>query len=372
MDRGPVRGTAAAGTLVLALALVGAVSAPSGEASASDRRSAPPDNTASFLGLPSATEYRCTVSEILEPSCGVWWGASPYGDQVEHLEESADRGMDIVYTWRGVDQAQVPGRREQSMAAEGRFVHTNIEARRFTSPGRPDIPYESIIDGDFDQQLRSQARGIAALDVPYFVTFDHEADANRRYNKRGTPEEFVASWRHIVDLYRAEGADNVIWVWNVTGWESNLDRLPGLWPGNDYVDWLSWEAYNMTGCDVQPNWTEVLSFEDALRPAYDWIQNEGPEHGIDPDKPVMIGEMGTTDIGAGETLKWYSDIPDVLRRYERVRAVKVWDNKVTPGCDFRIRSNEYAQRGFQLAGQDPYVHLPERVRGLAEEAARRD
>ncbi|WP_433699840.1 glycoside hydrolase family 26 protein [Nocardiopsis sp. CA-288880] len=376
MDRGPVRAMAAAGALALAMTLVGAASAPPGEAAGPDRRSVPPDTppegTATFLGLPAATEYRCTVSEILEPSCGVWWGASPYENRVEQLEQAADRDMDIVYTWRGIDQADVPGRRERSMAAEGKFVHTNIEARRFTRPGHPAVSYASIADGEFDEQLRSQARGIAALDVPYFVTFDHEADANRRYNERGTPEEFVASWQHIVDLYRSEGADNAIWVWNVTGWEANLDRLPGLWPGNDYVDWISWEAYNMSTCDAQPNWTETHSFEEALRPAYDWIQTEGPAHGIDPDKPVMIGEMGTTDIGPRETLEWYSEIPDVLRRYERVRAVKMWDNELTPGCDFRIGANEYAQRGFQLAGQDPYVRLPERVRRLAEDAARRD
>ncbi len=328
-------------------------------------------NTAALLGLPLPTESACAVSEILEPSCGVWWGASPYDDRVEHLESAVDRDMDIVYTWRGIDQADAPGERERRMIAEGRFVHTNIEARRFERHGHPDIAYEAILDGEFDSSLRSQARTIADFDVPYFVTFDHEADADKRYRRRGTPDEFVRAWRHVVDLYREEGADNVIWVWNVTGWRDNLDRLPGLWPGDDYVDWISFEAYNMTGCDLMPHWDGVYSFEDVLRPAYEWFEEEGPEHGIDPGKPIMIGEMGTTDIGPRETLRWYADIPDVLRRYERVRAVKVWDNRVS-GCDFRINSNEYARRGFELAGRDPYVNLPDRVRRMAAYAQSRD
>ncbi|WP_444961240.1 glycoside hydrolase family 26 protein [Nocardiopsis sp. M1B1] len=373
MDRGPVRALATTGALTLVLTLVGAGDAPAGGASSSPRQ--PSDRPAGATEPPwrggYATDEECTVSEILEPSCGVWWGASPYQDRIEPLEEAVDRRMDIVYTWRGVDQANVPGERERRLIAEGRFVHTNIEARRFTRSGHPAVSYESLIDGEFDDSLRSQARAIAELDVPYFVTFDHEADANTRYNRRGTPEEFVRAWRHIVDLYREEGADNAVWVWNVTGWEGNFDRLPGLWPGNDYVDWVSWEAYNMTGCDSQPHWDEVYSFEDMMRPAYEWFQNEGPEHGIDPDKPVMIGEMGTTHIGPQETLEWYSEIPDVLRRYERVRAVKVWDNKLSADCDFRIRADEYAQRGFEAAGQDPYVYLPERVRRLAEYAQER-
>jgi hypothetical protein len=112
----------------------------------------------------------------------------------------------------------------------------------------------------------------------------------------------------------------------------------------------------------------VKSFEESLAPAYEWIQQEGPRHGIDPDKPVMIGEMGTTDIGPRETLRWYADIPQVLRKYERVRAVKVWDNLVSEGCDFRIGANHYARQGFELAGRDPYVNLPDRVRRLAEYA----
>ena len=373
VDRGPVRAMAKTGAMILVLTLVGAGGAPA--------RGTP---HVSPQGVPirptTATEppaeddqgpqVTCTVSEILEPSCGAWWGASPYQDRIEPLEKAVDRRMDIVYTWRGIDQADVPGSRERKMISEGRFVHTNIEARRFTRSGHPAIAYRSILQGEFDESLRAQARSIAELEVPYFLTFDHEADANKRYDKRGTPEEFVRSWRHIVDLYREEGADNVIWVWNVTGWKDNLDRLPGLWPGNDYVDWLSWEAYNMTGCDTQPHWTEVYSFEDALRPAYEWIQEEGAEHGIDPDKPVMIGEMGTTHIGAQETTEWYTDIPDVLRRYERVRAVKLWDNKVSPGCDFRIEASRHARKGFETAGKDPYVKLPDRVRRLAEQARR--
>ncbi|WP_190394140.1 glycoside hydrolase family 26 protein [Nocardiopsis quinghaiensis] len=380
------------GAVVLALALAGAGNAPAASPSA---RQDPPDGSDAAQPLPEGygpedapsdaaqplpdgygpedgyAPEECAVSEILEPSCGVWWGASPYQDRVEPLEEAVDRRMDIVYTWRGIDQAHIPGDREKRLVAEGRFVHTNIEARRFTRSGHPPVSYESVIDGGFDRSLRSQARAIAELEVPYFVTFDHEADANKRYNTRGTPEEFVRAWRHIVDLYREEGADNAVWVWNVTGWKGNLERLPGLWPGNDYVDWLSWEAYNMTGCDIHPHWTEVYSFEDTLRPAYEWIQTEGPEHGIDPGKPVMIGEMGTTHIGERETLEWYSEIPDVLRRYERVRAVKVWDNRVSSGCDFRIRANQHARKGFEAAGHDPYVKLPERVRRLVEYAERR-
>ncbi|WP_309485801.1 glycoside hydrolase family 26 protein [Marinitenerispora sediminis] len=310
------------------------------------------------------------MSEILEPSCGVWWGASPWQGDVYPLERAAGRRMDIVYTWHGVDQHDIPDEEERVLLDEGRFLHANVEARRFTEPGHPEVSYRQIIDGEFDASLAAQARGVAATGRPYFITFDHEADAGRRYEKRGTPEEFTQAWRHIVELYRRNGAGNAIFVWNVTGWPANLDRLPGLWPGNDYVDWLSWEAYNMTGCELQPDWEEVLSFEEALAPTYEWVQTEGPKHGIDPDKPVMIGEMGTVPIPGDPqaTAAWYAEIPEVLRGYERVRAVKVWDGVTAPTCDFRVLEDPHAIRGFAQAGRDPYVNLPPRAREAVEDA----
>ncbi|MFC3517971.1 glycoside hydrolase family 26 protein [Streptomonospora nanhaiensis] len=309
------------------------------------------------------------MSAIMEPSCAVWWGASPWEGDPRPLEKVTGRPMDIVYTWHGVDQHQVPTDREVALAREGRMLHANIEARRFEKPGHPDLSYRQIIEGELDDSLTAQARNIAELGMPFFVTFDHEADAKRRYNTRGTPEEFVAAWRHIVDLYRANGADNAIFVWNVTGWPDNLDRLPGLWPGNSYVDWISWEAYNMTGCELQPHWEHVESFEDALRPTYEWIQTEGEKHGIDPGKPVMIGEMGTVPLrDPRATAAWYAEIPETLRKYERVRAVKLWDGMTAPTCDFRVLRDAHAAHGYSRAARDPYVNVPERAREAIEDA----
>ncbi|WP_394296679.1 MULTISPECIES: glycoside hydrolase family 26 protein [Nocardiopsis] len=310
------------------------------------------------------------MSDIMEPSCGLWWGASPWQGDPEPLEEAAGRKLDIVYTWNGIDQTEIPTDEELELAEEGRLIHANIEAKRFNVRDHPTQEYSDIIHGRFDRSLRAQARRIAGLEYPVFVTFDHEADANKRYHTRGTPEEFVRAWRHIVDLYRENGAENAVWVWNVTGWPKNLPRLPELWPGNDYVDWISWEAYNMTGCELMPHWDHVLSFEDALSPAYEWIQENGAEHGIDPDKPVMIGEMGTVPIPGDPkgTAEWYADIPEVLKRYERVKAVKMWDGMTAPTCDFRVRQDAYAQWGYALAGRHPYVAVPERVKEIVEKA----
>ncbi|GAA3742377.1 hypothetical protein GCM10022402_22580 [Salinactinospora qingdaonensis] len=315
----------------------------------------------------SSAATNCHITEILAIDCGVWWGISPWLDRDRRLyeiEEAAGRRMDTVHTWHGIDQPNVPNERERALMARGRFIHANIEARRFTREGHPPVRYRTITAGAFDSSLNSQARAIAASDQPIFITFDHEADADKRYYTRGTPEEFVAAWRHIVDVYRRNDADNAIFVWNVTGYRGNFDRLPRLWPGNDYVDWLSWEAYNMTGCEYHPTWDEVHSFERAMAPMYEWVQTEGPNHGIDPDKPVMIAEMGTVPIPRDPQAarRWYTEIPEVLREYERVRAVQLWDGKTAPTCDFRVLEHPYIRDGYVEAGRAPSIVVPDGVR----------
>lgn len=308
-------------------------------------------------------DEECGVSDILEPECGVLWGASPGPDEVTDLEEIIERQLDLVYVWHGVDQTELPTDEQREMMDQGRLIHANIEAREFTEQGHPALQYEQIIDGEFDDSLAQQARNFAELDLPAFVTFDHEADANHRYNQRGTPEEFVQAWQRIVDIYTDNGADNVVWVWNVTGWPGNHDRLPGLWPGNDYVDWLSWEGYNMTGCPQHDDWDHVQSFDDAVRPTYEWVQEHGRSHDINPDKPVMIGEMGTVPIPGDHrsTFNWYREVPEVLRELDRIQAVKLWNSSTSSECDFRVTQDLAAELGYLVASQDSYVRVPDEV-----------
>jgi hypothetical protein len=295
----------------------------------------------------------CKLTSIAEPTCGALWGASLGQSDLPGLERSIGRRLDVVYKWHGVDQAAVPTDEEIAQVEQGRFVHVNIEARRFMEAGHPAIDYAQIAAGRYDASLAAQARRFAKLDRQAFVTFDHEADAKTRYNVRGSPARFVAAWRHVVEVYRRNGADNVVFVWNVTGWEGNFDKLPGLWPGNAFVDWLSWEGYNMSAC--RPNQDGPHSFDEAVRPMYSWVQSNGPRHGIDPGKPVMISEMGTTPIGAA-TDDWYRAVPGTLRKLPRIRAVKVWNSKVGP-CDFRITTVPGTLGAFTTAGTDPYVNV---------------
>jgi beta-mannanase len=38
-------------------------------------------------------------------------------------------------------------------------------------------------------------------------------DGNRYRTMAHSPEDYVAAWRHLHDLFAKRGADNVRWVW---------------------------------------------------------------------------------------------------------------------------------------------------------------
>ena len=51
------------------------------------------------------------------------------------------------------------------------------------------------------------------------------------------PATFIAAWRHIVNLFRRQGADNVSWLWTIRAGRADT-RLTAWWPGARYVTWV--------------------------------------------------------------------------------------------------------------------------------------
>jgi hypothetical protein len=251
------------------------------------------------------------------------------------VEKRAGTRFDLVYRFHDLNDS-FPNADERALVAQGRILHITISPTIFGS--NRVITWREISAGAFDRQLAAQARGIAALHVPVFVTFDHETDRTDR-SPRGSPGDFRAAWRHVHDLYVRSGASNAVWVWVVTGYSPFFARAGQMWPGNNYVDWISWEAYNGSGCtngSVRTN--AYRSFESVALEFYRWIHRHGAGYGIDVRKPMMISEAGSVVYpGAqGRTADWYAAIPSVLARYRQIKAVTVWDRPGNGACDYRF------------------------------------
>jgi Glycosyl hydrolase family 26 len=338
--------------LAVGLVLLFAASCTSGSKSATPPplTSAPttPASTATSATIPASGV--CTTSDLLVPSCGALMGVSladRKASAVSDLTEQLGHPVDIVYTFHGIDKP-LPTADEKAIVASGATLHLDVESKQFLLPGHPAVKWSDIIAGRWDAQLRAQGAGIAALKVPVMVTFDHEVDSPKKVGPRGTPDQFKQAWRHIRDVYRAAGATNTVWVWVVAGIPKTLDSVAGLYPGNDVVDWISWDTYNASGCRggaFDP--TQWTSFKDSVEPFYSWLQTNGPKDGIDVNKPEMLGEFGTVEDPSDPTAaaQWYAAIPAALQSFPQLKALQLWDSSVGT-CDYRINRNALTLKGF--------------------------
>lgn len=308
--------------------------APSTSTSASSAPTSGPTSSAS-------TTASCTLSDRLVPSCGVIWGVSTKPatmDGVAKVESLVGRPFDMIYRYHDIKEP-IPDDVDRQAVAAGRILHLSIAARIYTSDTTV-VTYKDIAAGKYDATLRAQGKGIAGLKVPVFVTFEQEANQHKKLDVRGDATQFKAAWRHVRSVYLAAGASNAVWTWVMTGAPENLDRAGMLWPGNDQVDWISWNVYNASGCNsgkVKP--ANYKSVKEALSPFYDWVHAKGPKLGIDPNKPMMISESGSVLYTAdpGLTAAWYTQIPGVLKEYPQIKAFTLWASETSLACNYQFQ-----------------------------------
>ncbi len=295
----------------------------------------------------------------LVPACGALWGVTPPDPRFSSLrraEAAVGRKFDFVYRFHDVND-RIPDTQDRAVLSSGYIMHIAIDMRDYSRPDKPALQWADIAAGVDDARLLAQARGIAAIRRPVFVTLGHEPDQPRKA-VLGTPAEFKAAWRHVHDLFEQAHASNVVWVWVVTGWMPFAPTALAMWPGNDVVDWVSWEGYDFAGCQSgPPEVAQSRSFSDAVLPFYEYLHSRGPSMGIDVHKPIMISEAGTA-VGphAGQGAGWYQEIPSFLSSYPQIKAVGLWDHgDRIATCSFQFSTVPVRTADVRRAGQDEWV-----------------
>ena len=114
------------------------------------------------------------------------------------------------------------------------------------------VTLASIAAGGSDSYLRSYADAIVAFGHPVILSFGHEMNGTWYSWGYGhtSPATFVAAWRHVVRVFRAEGAANVTWLWTVNSIKGAASSLSQWWPGAAWVDWTGIDGYYFRGTDT--------------------------------------------------------------------------------------------------------------------------
>jgi beta-mannanase len=113
------------------------------------------------------------------------------------------------------------------------------------------VSLASIAAGRSDWYLRSYALAVRKFGHPVILSFAHEMNGNWYSWGVGhaSPAAFVAAWRHVVQVFRDEGATNVKWVWTVNSTNVAQGGLGRWWPGSAWVNWVGIDGYYFRSTD---------------------------------------------------------------------------------------------------------------------------
>lgn len=96
------------------------------------------------------------------------------------------------------------------------------------------------------------ADAIKGRDGDILLAFGHEPELSSK-KALGTSAEYKQAFRHVVDVFRSRGVDNVQWVLQMSDWAFRTSATdPGhasaWYPGDAYVDIVGADAYNWHTC----------------------------------------------------------------------------------------------------------------------------
>jgi hypothetical protein len=195
-----------------------------------------------------------------------------------------------------------------------------------------------IAEGAYDTYLKIYAEAVADFGHPVVIGFGHEMNASwyswGYHNVLAST--FVAAWKHIVNVFRSEGADNVTWLWTVQADERGTGPIASWWPGPNYVTWVGIDGYYSTPSD-----TFASVFAHTIEQVRTFT-----------DKPILLSE---TAVGRHDNqLSNIFNLFNGMAKYKTLGLVWFDKDQVgqttpagTPHQDWRIEDNALAEKAFQ-------------------------
>lgn len=211
------------------------------------------------------------------------------------------------------------------------------------------VTLEQLQTGVYDDFLNTFASRMAKWKQPVIIRFAHEMNIER-YHWGTTKERFGPDspriyrkmFRRVVRVFRANGADNVLWTFcpnaeslpnrsfdPTAGW----NRASAYYPGDDVVDILGMDGYNWGKSQTLENagWqSQWQPFEKIFQPLYNELR------GMAPDKPIMVFETASVrgEIEGAKT-RWITEMITTAKKW-RLSGI-VWF-QVNKEVDWRFQS----------------------------------
>jgi hypothetical protein len=236
------------------------------------------------------------------------------------------RQADIAMWYQDFGHTLMTSEERSALRASGQIPMVTWEPHEQSLSG--------IAGGGYDSYLRESARLAREWGGELMIRFAHEMNGTW-YPWAGSPSTYVAAWRHIVTVFREEGATNVRWVWAPNVDRSGSMPFSAYFPGDSWVDYVALDGYNW-GETPGNHWS---SLREVFASSYATLTSMSA-------KPVIISETSSSEVG-GDKAAWIrtglaSTIP---HDFPRVSAV-VWFNK-SQEDDWRINSSDASLEAFR-------------------------
>jgi hypothetical protein len=227
----------------------------------------------------------------------------------------------LYSAWGSKAEEQFPETQVKAIAAMGSVPLITWEPwlTDFDAAGWPELRKVELRDkggmadvaqGKYDRYIQQWASDAKDSHIPVMICVGHEMNDPYRYPwgpQNNTAKDFKAAWRHIVNVFRAVGATNVIWIWSphpAYGW------FDAYYPGKDYVDYVGISVLNY---GTVASWSKWWSFDEILGNHYKEL--------VKFKKPLMITEFGCLNVG-GSRSNWFKEaLAGLPSQYPAVKAL---------------------------------------------------
>src|SRR5262249_10801489 len=153
----------------------------------------------------------------------------------------------------------------------------------------------------------------------------------------------VKAWKHIWTLFHNVGATNAKMLWSPA---QPCSCRPDLYPGDAYVDYVGFTAYNWANEDhvwrgMGPIVRDKMKYVEKLT-----------------NKPVIVPELGSNDNGGDKALWITEGYQKIYRRYPQIKAIVYFnvDMRIAGQPDWRLQIPKSAMHAYKKVLTESQFH----------------
>jgi hypothetical protein len=194
----------------------------------------------------------------------------------------------------------------------------------------------------------------------FFLVIHHEPeDEVRETGGSGyTAADYAAMFRHVENRLRADGVRNAVYVMCYMGSEVHAVKswYSDLWPGNAYVDWISFDKYSAPPmAPANGDFNRLVNRHyghGSFRGAYRWARAHYPH------KPVMLAEWGASENpgNPGWKARMFGTVAHDLRSMPNLKLISYYDSPGYKGGDKSVDTSASSMAAWRRLAAKPMFH----------------